>query len=106
MARTYISTTYAALSIVLTVVLIIFYLANPFINWGVVLNTGREQILQNELSLIALIIFTFFCLGFIFRLIGTILIADQQPALSALFDLISKAISLIFIIILTRISHG
>lgn len=103
LAKTYVSTTYAVLSIIISLVLLFFYLINPFINWVVILNAGNEPGLQNELSTLALIVFTFFCLRFIFKLIGTILTADQQPAKASLFELFSNAIILFFIIILTRI---
>ena len=106
LAKTYVSTTYAVLSIIIAVVLLLFYAVNPFINWTIILNTGNEPGLQKELSLLAYIVFTFFCLRFIFKLITTILTADQKPAKASLFDLSANLIVLMFIIILTRISDG
>lgn len=106
LAKTYVSTTYAILSIIIILVLILFYLVNPFLNWAAILNTGSDPTLKSELSLLALIVFTFFCLQFISKIITTILLADQQPAKSSLFDFCANALSLLFIIILTKVTSG
>src|ERR1035437_3574816 len=106
LAKTYISTTYAILSIIIAVVLSLFYVINPFLNWTVMLNAGDDPTLQNELSLLALIVFSFFCLSFIFNIIATILTADQQPAKASLLNLFASALSLLFIIVLTKTTNG
>jgi O-antigen/teichoic acid export membrane protein len=106
LAKTYVSTTYAVLSLIIIVVLSLFYIINPFLNWTLILNTGNNPNLQRELSLLALIVFSFFCISFIFKLIATILTADQQPAKASLFDLCANVLSLFFVIILTNISNG
>lgn len=106
LAKTYVSTTYAILSIIIGLVLLVFLIINPFLNWNKILNAGEDLVLGNELSILALIVFTFFCLSFIFKLITTILTADQQPAKAALFDLLGKFIALIIILFLTRVSAG
>lgn len=106
LARTYVSTTYAVLSIIIAIVLLLFYVVNIFINWPIILNTGDDPGLQNELGVLALIVFSFFCLSFIFKLISTILIADQQSAKASLFDLYANVLALLFIIILTNLTRG
>src|ERR1035438_3879219 len=83
LAKEYVSTTYAIISIIFIVVLIVFYCVNPFLHWNEILNTSRVP--AKELSLLALIVFTFFLLRFIFQLIGIILMADQRPALTNAF---------------------
>lgn len=106
LARVYVSTTYAILSLIIVGVLILFYTINPYINWSEILNAGGETVFKNELSLVALVVFTFFCLRFVFKLITTILTADQRSAKASSFDLISKIIALILIYILTKTSKG
>lgn len=106
LAKTYVSTTYAILSIIIGLVLLVFLIVNPFLNWNKILNAGEDLVLGNELSILALVVFTFFCLSFIFKLITTILTADQQPAKAALFDLLGKFFALIIILVLTRVSDG
>lgn len=106
LARTYVSTTYAILSLIIGCVLFLFYLINPFLNWGKILNISDELALDSELSILALVVFTFFCLQFVFKLITTILMADQRPAMASLFNLLGKIIVLVAIFILTKTTEG
>lgn len=106
LAKTYVSTTYAILTIIISSFLVLFYLINIFLNWGVILNAGDDPLLQKELSYLAIVVFTSFGITFVLNLISVILSADQQPAKSAAFDLIGKSLSLLFIYILTQISKS
>jgi O-antigen/teichoic acid export membrane protein len=106
LAKTYVSTTYAILIIIISVVLILFYVINSFLDWGVILNTGNDPLLKKELSRLALVVFTTFGFTFVLNLISVILSADQHPAKSSMFDLIGKSLSLLFIFILTRVSKS
>jgi O-antigen/teichoic acid export membrane protein len=92
LARIYVSTTYAILSVVITIVLLIFILINPFLNWSHILNTSTEM--AGELSILALVIFVFFCIQFVLQLITTIITANQKPAMASLFNLLGGIISL------------
>jgi O-antigen/teichoic acid export membrane protein len=100
LARIYISTTYAILIRIFAVVLFLFYIINPFLNWANILNTSVVPV--RELSLLALIVFTFFVLRFIFKIIGIILMADQRPAVYNAFGPAGSIITLIIIIILIK----
>ena len=102
LAKIYVSTTYAVLAIIIGIVLILFYAVNPYLNWASILNAGNDLVLQSELSLLALIVFSFFCLRFVFQILATILIADQRPAKASLLNLYSNALSLLFIYILVK----
>jgi O-antigen/teichoic acid export membrane protein len=106
LAKTYVSTTYAILIIIISVFLLLFYLINIFLDWRIILNTGDGILLKNELSHLAIIVFTSFGLTFVLNLISVILSADQRSALSAIFDLIGKSLSLLFIFILTQVSKS
>lgn len=106
LAKIYVSTTYAILIIIISIVLSLFYIINIFIDWSIILNTGADPFLNKELSYLAIVVFTSFGMTFVLNLISVILSADQQPAKSAVFDLIGKALSLIFIYILTRVSKS
>lgn len=106
LARIYVSTTYAILSIIIGSILILFFLINPFIDWNTILNVDKAILIGDELSVIALVVFTFFCLRFIFKLLASVLTADQRPAIASLFDLLGKAIALILIIILVKTTEG
>ncbi|MCA0931059.1 oligosaccharide flippase family protein [Lutimonas saemankumensis] len=104
MARIYVSTTYAILSMVIGLIAVIFFFANFFIDWTIILNTGKE--LGPTLTNLALIVFGFFFMRFVLKLIGTILRADQRPAIAGAFGPIGNLIKLIVIYILTLYTEG
>jgi len=106
LAKVYVSTTYAILSLVIAGILVLFYAINPFLNWSIILNAGDEVVFRAELSLLALVVFTFFCLRFVFKLITVILTADQRPAIAASFNLLGNSIALVFIFILTKTTNS
>ena len=104
LAKIYVSTTYAILSIIIIPLMLIFLIINPFLNWVTILNTSKEM--GHELSVLMIIVFIFFCIKFIVQLFSTILYADQKPALSSLINLISNVVTLIIIFILTKTVQG
>jgi Na+-driven multidrug efflux pump len=103
-ARIYVSTTYLFLIIIFTIVWILFVIGNFFIDWSRILNTPPEM--TKELSILAFIVFTFFCLQMVLKTINTILIADQKSAKSAFFDMLGQLIALVIIFILTKTTNG
>lgn len=103
-ARIYVSTTYAMLSIIIAIVLILFFFINPFLNWSKILNTPSEM--ESELGLLALIVFVFFCLRFVLQLIHVIITANQKPAKASLLNFFGSLFSLFFIFILTKTTAG
>jgi len=104
LAKTYISTVYLSIILIIGVVYTIFFTINPFLNWAALLNTTTDM--AKELGWVALIVFTFFSLGFVLKLIGVIFIADQLPAYNNIFNPIASLISFISIYIITKISYG
>jgi O-antigen/teichoic acid export membrane protein len=104
LARIYLSTTYAILSIIIGGVLIVFLLINPFLNWSAILNTDPSM--AGELSALALVVFAFFCIQFVLQLIVTVMIANQQPARGSLINFLGNFFSLILVYILTRTTSG
>ena len=103
-ARIYVSTTYAILSIIVLIVLLLFFAINPLLDWSKILNTPPEM--ADELKLLALIVFVFFCLQFVLQLLTTVITANQQPAKASLFNLIGSIISLTVIFVLTKTTSG
>lgn len=104
LARIYVSTAYFYISIIFIILWIILLGANKFIDWSIILNIEAQS--AHEVSLLAYIIFTYFCFQFIFKIISTIFIADQKPAMAALLDLIGQIASLLGIYILTKFTTG
>ncbi len=104
LARIYVSTTYAILALIGAFVLLLFLLINPFLDWSTILNTPADM--AGELSLLALIVFGFFCFDFVLQLITIILSADQQPAKASFFNFLASLLSLIIVFILTKTTNG
>jgi O-antigen/teichoic acid export membrane protein len=104
LARTYLSTTYAILSIIIGIMLFCFVIVSPLTHWVSVFNAPLEM--ANELSFVVAITFIFFCLRFVFGIIGTVVIADQHPAYNSLLDVIGNLASLAVIWFLTVSSKG
>lgn len=104
LAKTYVSTVYAFITLIFVGVWLLFFIANQFIDWNRFLNLRKNRV--DELSLIVLITFTFFCLQFVLRLISTVVTADQQPAKASLLDTLGQVVSLILIFAITRYSEG
>jgi O-antigen/teichoic acid export membrane protein len=103
-AQVYVSTTYAVLGIIFFSIWVLFLIINPFVNWSSILNVSDNM--RSEVSFLAVIVFTYFCISFVIKIITTILVADQQPAKSSLIDLLGQIFSLIFILILVKTTQG
>ncbi|MBV5315327.1 MAG: hypothetical protein JZU47_18630 [Prolixibacteraceae bacterium] len=104
LARNYVSTAYLYLSIIFFCLWIILIIVNNFIDWSHVLNI--DIAISKEVSTLATIIFTYFSFQFVFRIINTILIADQKPAIVSFLDLIGQALSLLCVFLLTKFTSG
>lgn len=102
--RMYVSTTFALLALISMGLLLLFAVINPFLDWTKILNTDAS--LAHELGKTVLIVFSFFCIQFVFRLVSTILSADQKPAMSDFLNLCSNALSLVIIFVLAKVTAG
>lgn len=103
-ARIYVSTTYFSMGAVIGLMFILFFIINPFLNWANILNTKPEM--ASELSILALTVFVFFCLQFVFQLLSTILTANHEPAKASLLQTLGSFISLLIIYVLTKTTSG
>ncbi len=104
LAQIYVSTTYAILSIIFFCVWVVFIVVNNFLDWSKILNVSESM--RPDVTTLAIIVFTYFCLSFVFRIITTVLLANQQPAGSSLIDLVGQIISLLIIIVLVKTTEG
>jgi O-antigen/teichoic acid export membrane protein len=104
LAQIYVSTTYAILGIICSSLWIIFLFVNQFLDWSHILNVSESM--HREVSILALMVFSYFCLQFVLRIINTLLIANQQPALSSLLTVLGQFFSLVCIFILVKTTEG
>ncbi|WP_264553793.1 lipopolysaccharide biosynthesis protein [Flavobacterium sp. N2038] len=104
LAKIYISTTYASLLIISFCLFVFFCFLNPYINWQTFLNIPES--VKDDISSVVLIIFSSFCLQFVFQLINTVLTAVHKPAIAGLILLIGQLCVLITIYIMTKTIQG
>jgi O-antigen/teichoic acid export membrane protein len=104
LARIYISTTYAILTIICGTLWIVFVVLNQFLEWASILKISQDM--NSEVSILALIVFSYFCLQFVLRVLTTILTANQQPAMESLISVLGQVLSLLFILVLVKTTSG
>ncbi|MNZ84740.1 hypothetical protein D3C78_1035040 [compost metagenome] len=104
LARSYISTAYQILAITFGTIIVLFFGINYFLNWSAILNAPIA--LKDELSQLALITFSFFCLRFIFNLISSILFAVQYAAMNNLVTTLGNVLSFTLIYCLQFLING
>ncbi len=104
LAKTYVSTTYAVLTLIVAGVLLLFMAINPFLNWAAILNAPSSQ--AADLQTIGLIVLSCFCVQMVLQLMATIVIANQQPAIASFVTFSGNFISLVVIFLLTRSTNG
>jgi O-antigen/teichoic acid export membrane protein len=103
-ARTYVSTTYAILTIIISALLVSFFFVNQFINWFKVLNVPPS--FNEDLGLLIVVVFFFFALRFVLGLIVTILTADQRTGTAGLLDVVISVLSLLGVYLISRRNDG
>jgi len=104
LAKVYVSTTYAILSLIIIFIYLIFLFIIPLLDWSKLLNAQPEM--AGELSKVAIIVFTFFALRFVLNLIAIILISDQSPAISNCFTFLGNFVVLAAVYCIAKFTHG
>lgn len=104
LARQYLTTTYFAVTVVVTVVYTLLLFVNANINWATILNVGQEY--REELHKVFGIIGSFICLNMIVNIFGLMLNADQKPSHTSIIQGVGQYLSLVIIFALTKISTG
>lgn len=104
LARGYVSSAYFTIGAVCLGLILIFTLINFFIDWTKVFNASPG--LQKDLSLLMPIVFGFFCLQLVFKLITTIYTADQHHSINGKINFFIQVSSLTLIWILAKTSKG
>lgn len=99
-AKGYISTAYFTIGLVAFVAFVIFISINYFVDWTSVFNTKDN--LFNDLKLLMPIVFGFFCLQLVVKLISSIYLADQKHSIQGQISFITSFCSLGIIWLLTQ----
>ncbi len=104
LAREYVSTTYAVLFLLFSVILTITLVVNRYLDWSNILKI--DGIYNDELHIVFGLLACFFCLNIVGSVFTTMLMADQKPALASLIQTGGQVLALGCIYILTKITSG
>ena len=98
--RIFISTTYGIIGGLFILILVLFYMINPKLNWQGILNTSI--VTQYELIKITTVSITFIVIGFILQTVSLIYLADGNSAAGAIIQLIISSIILVLVWFVSR----
>lgn len=102
LAKRYVSSTYIALSIYMSLFLLIFVIiATLFIPWNSVLNAPNMA--ESELEILVIIVFISFGAHFVLNILNSILYALQAPALSSLVATLGQIFSLLVVFMCVKV---
>ena len=82
LGKKYVSTTYFLLILIFGVVLLLFLVVNPFLNWNRILNT--KSVPNHELFLLAGIVFSFIIIKFVVQLLSVVFFVKTSSVNMAL----------------------
>ena len=101
LAKKYVSTAYVYITLLISVLIVLFFAIKGIIPWSTVLNAS--EIDSTVVVKLVAIVFTTFCVRFALNLINSVMLAMQQPAMSAGLALSEQLLSLIVIFILVKV---
>lgn len=104
LAQTYVSTVYTILALIFSAVWLLFLVVNPYLDWTLILNVPAGM--RADVTTLAVIVFTYFCMLFVLQVITTILTANQEPAKASLVNLSGQLLSLILVVVLVKTTEG
>jgi O-antigen/teichoic acid export membrane protein len=103
-AQKYVSTAYAMISLIVLIVLSIFFIFKHWIDWTLILNTTKDY--GEELKSLTFLVVTLFGIKFILNIISTIFTSDQLPAIGGVIELVCNIISLTLIWTITHTKYN
>lgn len=104
LAREYVSTTYAVLLLLFSVILLITLVVNKYLNWSGILHI--DAMYNEELHIVFGLLACFFCLNIVASIFTTMLMAEQKPALASLIQTSGQASAFLCIYVLTKTTSG
>lgn len=103
-AQGFISTAYFTIGAISLTLVAILFMINPFINWANLFNANVG--LENELSILLPIVFAFFGLQLVVKLITSIYQGDQNHSIQGKIQFFGQVLSLIVIWLLTQTDNN
>lgn len=96
-AKKIVSSCYVTLAIYVALIIVIFLMVSPFVDWLGGLNSPTSD--AGEIRGLTNVVFIAFCIQFLFGLINSILFAYQMPAFQSLFTFVGQFVALIALVI-------
>ncbi|MFY8110184.1 MAG: lipopolysaccharide biosynthesis protein [Bacteroidia bacterium] len=103
-AKRYLSTTYALIIIICSLIFIGFEIINPFLNWNSILNSSNLK--TDEFNILIQFVFLFLCLKMVLSILTTSLIAVHKVAASGVLELLGSLLSFSGIYFLSNLGSG
>ena len=103
-AKTYVSTAYITISVFMAIIFMIFQVFNHYIDWYSLLNI-KIGLVPNLKSVISMS-FIFFCISFVLKLVGNVLLALQKSAVENFLIVMAQFLSLLIIFIISHYYKG
>ena len=98
LSKSLVSTAYFSISALVLFLLFLFFTLNTFIPWEAIFNySGDENIVK-----VLVIVFTIFSVNLVFKIVGTIYLADQKPSIPGLFHLLGQVVIVVVIYLALR----
>jgi len=102
LGRKLVSTTYFLMGLIFSVLLVIFWIVNPFINWHAILNVPSN--ISTNINQLALIAISGLIIRVYVQLINNVFYADQRPAFANAINPISNFIGLATIFVMVKLN--
>jgi O-antigen/teichoic acid export membrane protein len=103
LARKYISSTYAIVTLICLSIFIVFCVVNPHLDWIKILGSQSDILpYRSEITGLVWIFMASFCFTFVLNLLKFIVAADQRPAIGSFLDMLGQVLTLIGIFILSK----
>ena len=106
LAQKYVSTTYGVLTIMFISIWSTFFFINHIISIDWALTLNAPTLMKDTLSKVVFVMFTCFCIQFVLKLIGTVLMANQQTSYNSIFDFLGNFLLFIGLHIAQNISNN
>lgn len=97
LAKEYVSTTYAVISLIFLSIICLFFLLYPFFDWYRIVNAPES--LSREINIVILVVFVTTIITFILRLLVFVLYGLQKPGVVSDIGLLTHAVSLVSVFI-------
>lgn len=103
-AKIYISSSFAFITAIAIILFLVFTIISRFVSWNMILNTyflSNEELFETVAA-----VFLFFCLGFVFGTLSSVLQAMQLYAINDIIGLITQFLGLIAIFVLVNTTES